>query len=668
MVLELGRILCKPMKDRRPVQLETESGMRPRSAISDRVLVGLAGIVLIGGMLVAAGNILRGDSKTASASLAPSSTESHLPTPTPRVLQLVQLEQGTPADVTAQSGFEGWVRAKADIAIRSGPVINAPLVATLRKGALAYAAQHDEFVGNSPWLNITEPEPGWIYDTDLVARYESSEVQVSGGINYLAAGPDGFLALGHPPDASNQSMSPYPIQSGDGIGWRFGSSDAFGGWDVSTATWGPAGWLAAGYVPAGDNYVTWLWSSADGLQWQSLGAMAGTDIGDPGQLVASDDGYLLKTGADERSGSPIFWFSADGGTWQETADPRGFGAANEALRAIGIPDGFYIWGGGSGPAWAAFSVNGRVWAKVDTGPEGESMQLIEAGSELLAIDADPDTGAPRVWVGAFDRRHVAWQRETGDDNAFAGAVVTALVWDGQRAYAFGWDRPTEQPLVWTRDADSWTRRGLPESFGGIPHSAAAGPAGVVVIGQRPTLRGDNPIMWHQTVTGSWLPEPRPIFEAVPNPTAAGCPSAPRDLAAFMVLDLAAAPVCFGDAQITMRAWSVRCQQCWGSGAGLGEPAWLVAPTTNQLYLSPIKLIQADEWSTSMILAPPVVWDPIANAGTWVELTGHFDDPAAATCRYIPAVPELPNWRGQQAIIDNCRQTFVVTGVRAVSGP
>jgi hypothetical protein len=655
------------MKDRHAVQVETESGMRPRSAVSDRVLVGLAGIALIGGLFVAAGNILRADHPAASASKPPSATESGVPSPAPRVLQVVHVEPGTVADVPAPSGFEGWVRANADIVIRSGPVINAPSVATLRKGALAYAAQHDEFIGNSPWLSITEPEPGWIYDTGLVTRYESARVRVSGNISLLAAGPHGFLALGHPPDDSTQNMSAYPIQSDDGIGWRYGSSDAFGGWDAPTATWGPAGWLAAGYLPAGDGYSTWLWSSADGLHWQSRGAMAGTDIGDPGQLVASDDGYLLKTGANERSGNPTFWFSADGDTWQETADPRGFGAANEDLRAIGIPDGFYIWGGGSGPAWAAFSANGRVWAQVGTGPEGESMQLIEAGSELLAIDADPDTGAPRAWVGNFDRRHVAWQRETGDETAFTGAVVTALVWDGQRAYAFGWGRPTEQPLVWTRDADGWTRSALPDSFGGIPHSAAAGPAGVVVMGQRPTLRGVNPIMWHRTLTGYWLPEPQPLFEAVPNPTAAGCPSAPRDLAAFTVLDLAAAPVCFGDAEITMRAWSVRCQQCWGSRPGVGEPAWLMAPTSNQLYLSPIKPIRPDEWWTTMIVDPSVVMDPIANAGTWVELTGHFDDPAAASCHYQPAVQELPYWAGQQAIVDTCKQTFVVTDVRAVSG-
>jgi hypothetical protein len=247
-------------------------------------------------------------------------------------------------------------------------------------------------------------------------------------------------------------------------------------------------------------------------------------------------------------------------------------------------------------------------------------------------------------------------------------VVTALVWDGQRAYAFGWDRATEQPLVWTRGAEGWSRSSLPDSFGGIPQYATAGASGVVVIGHRPTLRGDNPIMWHQTVTGSWLPEPDPLFEVVPNPTAAGCPSAPRDLAAFMVLDLAATPVCFGDAPITMRAWSVRCQQCWGSGPGVGEPAWLMAPTTNQLYLSPIKAVNPDEYWTTMILDPSVVVDPIANAGTWVELTGHFDDPAAATCHYEPAVPELQYWEGQQAVIDNCKQTFVVTDERAVSGP
>jgi hypothetical protein len=657
------------MKDRRPPHLETESGMRPRSAISDRVLVGLAGIALIGGMLIAVGNVLRGDHQAASASLAPPASQSGAPGPTPPPLQVVQLEPGTLAESPTQFAFTGWVRAKADMVILASPELQAPALATLRKGELAYAAQHDEVVADPPWLSITEPEPGWIRDANLVIRYGTAKYQVSSTIYGLAAGPDGFLALGHPPDASSGNQSADPIYSSDGIGWRVTSSVAFGGWDVYNMTSGPAGWLVVGHVNDGQQDQVWLWNSSDGLRWQPLGGMGvGADIAYPEGVVASADGYLLTTHGSERSSHPTFWFSADGTRWQETADPNADGVLYAWQRTIGIPDGFYLSRGGSGPPSAVFSVNGRVWAPVEAGPDGQSMQLIETGSALLAIDADPSTAAPRVWVGQFDRRHVAWHREAGEDPPFAGAVVTALVWDGQRAYAFGWDRSTAQPLVWTRDVVGWTRAPLPDSFGGFPQSAAAGPTGVVVIGHRPTLRGDNPIMWHRTVTGYWLPEPEPLFEVVPNPTATSCPSVPRDLAEFMVLDTAAALVCFGHAPITMRAWSVGCPQCYGSGPGQAEPAWLMAPSENQLFLSPIEPVNAGEWWTSVVLAPSVVVDRLWSAGTWVELTGHFDDPAAATCHYEPAIEELPSWSGQQSFIDRCRQTFVVTDVKVVRGP
>ena len=670
------------MSNRHPFPLETESGVRPRSAVTDRVLVGLAGIALVGGVLIAAGNVLRHDPKTASASVAPS-TQSRAPEPlpTPRPLQVVNVEPGTPPFLPAQPvAFGGWVRATTDIVIHASPQPKAPAVGTLRRGDVAYAEQHAEVTADPQWLNVTEPQSGWIHDANQVVRYESSQFQVSGTISGIAAGPDGFVALGHPPDASDQNQSADPLFSGDGIGWRAESavsSAVFGGWEASTMTWGPGGWLVAVNVRNGDQSQVWLWNSTDGLRWHPLGPLtgAGADVAYAKQVVASHAGYLLQTFGNGREGPITLWFSADGVRWQETADPGAVAAQGGWRSAIGIPDGFYTWSGTydqgpapSAPTSAAFSVDGQVWTAVENGPQGQNIQLIQVGNALLAIDLDPQNAAPRVWIGQFYRRQVAWQREAGEDVVFANAVVTSLVWDGRRAYAFGWDRPTEEPLVWTRNVLGWTRSSLPASFGGLPQYAAAGPTGVVVVGHRSTLRGDNPIVWHRSPTGNWLPEPQPVFAAVPNPTPASCPSVPRDLPALIVLDRAAALVCFGDAPMTMRAWSVGCDQCYGSGPGGAEPAWLAAPTNNQLFLAPIKPASTGEWWISLVLHPSVVADPALALGAWIELTGHFDDPAAATCHYEPALEELAYWSGQHSFIDNCRQTFVVTDVRAVSGP
>jgi hypothetical protein len=53
---------------------------------------------------------------------------------------------------------------------------------------------------------------------------------------------------------------------------------------------------------------------------------------------------------------------------------------------------------------------------------------------------------------------------------------------------------------------------------------------------------------------------------------------------------------------------------------------------------------------------------------WVQVTGHFDDPASVTCRWYPdpvggGIAAIP-----QSTVDQCRQEFVVTAVRVVSGP
>jgi len=289
--------------------------------------------------------------------------------------------------------------------------------------------------------------------------------------------------------------------------------------------------------------------------------------------------------------------------------------------------------------------------------------VLAVGEGVLAIDPDEETGTPRVWVGRIDGGRLMWLRDRSAEPAFAGAVVTALASDGYRTYAFGWDRATEDALVWTDYGAGWTRSSLPDSFGGFPRGAAAGPQGAVVVGTRPTMRGDNPIFWHLTDAGHWLPEPHPLFAALPDPGNDECPALPRDLVEFIVLDSAQAVVCFDRTPITLHGWSVRCDGCYGHGPGVSEPAWLVAPAENQLYLSPIEVPDdGGSWLISMVLDPSVAREPAWSTGTWIELTGHFDDPAAATCRYQPVPEELTFMAEQRSYVDNCRRTFVVTEV------
>ena len=68
-----------------------------------------------------------------------------------------------------------------------------------------------------------------------------------------------------------------------------------------------------------------------------------------------------------------------------------------------------------------------------------------------------------------------------------------------------------------------------------------------------------------------------------------------------------------------------------------------------------------------MLNPALKVDP-AWRSAWVELTGHYDDPVSATCRTQPTADDLQWWQGREALVSQCRQTFVVTDVKVVGGP
>jgi hypothetical protein len=183
---------------------------------------------------------------------------------------------------------------------------------------------------------------------------------------------------------------------------------------------------------------------------------------------------------------------------------------------------------------------------------------------------------------------------------------------------------------------------------------------VVVLGYRHTLRGENPIAWHRTSGGSWLPEPDPLLTVVPDPATDECARLPTELLEFIHVDSAAVISCYGDAPITFEAFSVRCDDCSYAEEGNPQPAWLLNPGSNQLFLSPEESTDGNWWSTG-VLGPGITRNE-AWTDTWIEVTGHFDDPAAATCRSEVTADSVSYWTGLQALIERCRLTFVVTDV------
>lgn len=628
----------------------------------------LAALALLVGGLIVAGNLLPKKDEVASASDSPQPTEqpsrtprptlapTPKPRPTPAPLELVL--EPAPVPTVEPTLFSGWIRAKVELQILGAPELGSAPIEVLAKGELISASEHPDYLGGEGWLTVSA---GWIATreagVDLVDRYPQPPFAVSGQISTVAAGPDGFVGIGGTSAAYPPSML---ISSADGARWQVASAPV-SGLTPQTAVWGPAGWLLMSMQLTGGQ--AWLSSSADGSQWKTLGMLRASNGGPyPVGLAASDAGYLFAGATPVGNGPGPLWFSADGVNWHEvhpglTASEYTIGGTTGGFYASAIP--------GYAPE-AAFSVDGITWSRVAGGPvlTGD-MEPVAIGERWFAFETYGATGQPlaaqRPWLGSVSGGGLSWQLMPGAAS-FSGAVVTALVSTGDEAIAFGWDPATGAGLTWISTGSDWTRSELPVAFGGGPQAAAAGRSGMVAVGQ-------GPVVWHRSAGGAWQPEPDPVITPPPEPSLADCAPQPHDGLAFVLLDWSTRAFCYGDATISFRGWSTPCQMNCDveSDGGTYEPEWLAAASTNRLFLS---LAQSDTNASIQAILPPALATspPAAWLDTWLEVRGHFDDAAAATCRYTPPKGGPPPYHSAESTVDACRQQFVVSSLRVVSGP
>ena len=674
------------MNDRHMVPLETTEGARTAASGSERVLIGLALLALFGAVLIIVSNLVGVDLE-ASASGSPKAsihaTATPRPTRSPPPRRQMILEPGEPSSPAEEPSFgipepnyqSYWIRAEEDLPVRGNPALDSEERFTIRAGSAALVIEDVDTDDGTGWMRLQAPHPDmWVATRDaghdLVRRYPPESAVQSALVVSVAAGPGGFIAIGHPGGLYDSSV--VLLASTDGVEWVESSGIfASGYWFGSAVAWGPAGWLVAvnsayGWSPS----VTSLYRSDDGLDWEPLGRIppVGIDLCCAPRLVGSEFGYLLFS---EESGAREQWFSADGVAWREMGDLPGL--RGDGITASAVPDGFVAWSYDWAEASArvvgtAFSIDGRDWTEVAGGPTGSQPHIVAVGDRVVGIDSDPSTGSARVWIGSISRGVLSWRPVPGANAAFEGALVTALTSDGERAYAFGWDAAEQLPVTWVGDGIDWTRAALPASLHGVPSTAAAGPSGVVLLGSRPTMRGDNPIFWHRTQEGGWRPESSPVFEVAPaRPPDCGLP--PTDLLELQARDRISAVACLGSSPITFRAWSAPCHGCGDYPDPLLGPAWLRITADNYLTFSPM---QSEFTALDGTLPPSLALQP-EWVGAWIEVTGHFDDPAALTCTYdAPDVPDALNgwWYGSSRawVVNDCRQRFIIDAVAVVEGP
>ena len=142
----------------------------------------------------------------------------------------------------------------------------------------------------------------------------------------------------------------------------------------------------------------------------------------------------------------------------------------------------------------------------------------------------------------------------------------------------------------------------------------------------------------------------------------GCLGPRPDLAAILAIDPSRRPACFGQSDVTFLADGTTAEvEC---GPGQVEPAWLWCPPA--AFLAPPGRAKAATMLAAY-LAPGSGLDQAQFVpGAIVQVTGHFDDPAAAACRIVRAAP--PEWPvlTPAEVVLACREAFVVTSVRRES--
>ena len=162
----------------------------------------------------------------------------------------------------------------------------------------------------------------------------------------------------------------------------------------------------------------------------------------------------------------------------------------------------------------------------------------------------------------------------------------------------------------------------------------------------------TPIPSATLIPSATPPGPTPVPAQTP---AADCVNPPPDIAALSVV---ADPVaCYGNAPLVLDAYLLVAQVDYVVTV---EPAWLGSPSTDLMLVGETRKVGAPDLLVAVDPASGVSLGKFVD--TNVRITGHYDDPAAQTCRETGRVTGMGTPEPAAGTIERCRRTFVVTQV------
>jgi len=490
--------------------------------------------------------------------------------------------------------------------------------------------------------------------------------------------PTGYALLGN---VRQDGSSPPVILSGssDGRSWNNVDASAFGpGFSAIAAS--PLGWVASAQIDAGAPSAgtrSVLWFSTDGISWQQLPDQAGLAHmeldASSGTLSAGPPGFAI-TGSVITAGNsgPAAWISRDGRTWTRVDAQGGTGFE----RILVLPSGFV--GLASSVGSAEFSTDGTSWRDLSKdpdspfGPNSRSAFVTSVGSTVIVLRYGP-TGALEIFGGDLGNgagsTHVSWHHNSTADAAFAGTDASAAATSSAGALVLGYDLKSLAPIAWTSaDGLAWRRTALdPATFGGgVPGLIAGSSTGVasfVAIGARVNSAGVvRPQIWRSDDGTAWSAAGGDILGVLPAAPTGPCPATtPTAVEDFLAMAPSLWPVCFGSRTLKVRGYIADCGGCGGATNEQASPTWLLDPLGySAFWLSPA-VVQADTGHGGFgVMINPAHPVTVPSTNTHVELSGHFDDPAATTCRvWSGGGPVLP----RDQTVAACKQAFVVTAIR-----